>query len=71
MRGDRRVVTDVIPVAVGRDDELERPTPVPEFVGDPGEARRRRIDRDRLVRARVGKDVNVGGDRSDDPGEAF
>jgi hypothetical protein len=71
MRGDRRVVTDVIPVAVGRDDELERPAPVSEFVGDPGQARRCRIDRDRLVRARVGQDVNVRGDRSDDPGEAL
>ena len=65
------VVADVIPMAVGRDDQLERPVARRELVGDPGERRDRRVDRDRLAAPRVGEDVDVRSDRSDDPEEAL
>ena len=38
-RGDRGVVADVVPVAMGRDDELERPAARGQPLGDPGRAR--------------------------------
>ena len=69
--GDRGVVTDVVPVAVGRDDELEGPVARGQLVGDPGEGRDRGVDGDRLATAWVGQDVDVGRGRPDDPAEAF
>ena len=47
--GHRGVVADVIPVAMGRDDELERPAALGQLVRDPGERRDRRVDRDGLA----------------------
>jgi hypothetical protein len=69
--GNRGVVADVIPVAVRRDDELQRPGAGGQLVGDPGERRRRRVDRDRLSGAWVRQDVNVGGNRPDDAAQAL
>ena len=66
---DRRVVADVIPVAVGRHDELERPRSRRQLVRDPGETRRRGVDRDRLLRPRIGEDMDVRRDRADDARE--
>ena len=68
---DRRVVADVVPVAVRGHDELEGPVAGGELVGDPGERRRRRVDGDGLARPRVGQDVDVRGDRSDDAMQAL
>ena len=48
VRRDRRVVTDVVPVAVGRHDELEGPAALGQLALDPGQRRRRGVDRDRL-----------------------
>ncbi len=65
--GDRSVVADVIPMAVGRDDELERPLAGRELIGDPGQARDRGVDRDRLTCPGIGEDVHVrrhGSDRA-------
>jgi hypothetical protein len=65
--GERGVVADVIPVAMGRDDEFERPVARGQLIGDPGEGRRRGIDGDRLARPLVGQHVDIGRDRADDP----
>jgi len=46
--GDRRVVADVVPVAVRRDDQLQRPATGLELAADPGQRGNRGIDRDRL-----------------------
>ncbi len=69
--GDGRVVADVVPVAVGRDDELERPGTGRQLLGDPGQRGRGDIDGDGLARAGVGQDVDVGPDRPDDPMQTF
>jgi hypothetical protein len=69
--GNRGVVADVVPVAVRRDDELQDPVAGGQLVGDPGEGRRGRVDRERLTAARISQDVDVGGDRPDDAAEAL
>ena len=69
--GHGLVVADVIPVAVGRDDELERPVARGQLVRDPGERRRRGVDGDRLARARVREDVDVRGGGPDDAGDVL
>jgi len=71
LAGDHGVVPDVIPMPVGRDDQLECPATRLEFIADPGQARRGRVDRDRLARAMVGEDVDVRRYWPDDPREAF
>ncbi len=68
---DRGVVADVIPVAVRGQDELQRPVARRQLVGDPRERRDRGVDGDRLARARVREEVDVGGDGPDDPGQMF
>jgi hypothetical protein len=65
------VVADVVPVAMRRDDELQGPVASDKLVGDPGQGRCRRVDRDRLARSWVGEDVDVCGDRPDDATEAL
>ena len=52
VRRQRGVVADVVPVAVGRDDQLERPAALGQLGGDPGQRRDRGVDRDRLARRR-------------------
>ena len=47
--GDGGVVADVVPVAVGRHDQLERPASLGQLAGDPVERRDGRVDRDRLA----------------------
>ena len=69
--GDGGVVADVVPVAVRRHDELERPVARGQLVGDPGEARGRGVDGDRLARALVRQDVDVRRDGPDDAVEAL
>ena len=69
--GDRGVVADVIPVPVGRDDELERPVAGGQLIGDPGQRRRRGVDRDRFAGPRVRKDMDVRRDRPDDAVESL
>lgn len=64
--GDRGVIADVIPVAVRRDDQLERPSALGEGRGQPIDAWRGRVDRDGLTRRLVAEDVEVGRDRPDD-----
>src|SRR4051812_6621807 len=64
--GDGLVVADVVPVAVRRYDQLERPVTRGEFVSDPGEGRRGCVDGDRLARPFVREDVHVRRDRPDD-----
>ena len=63
---DRRVVTDVIPMAVRAHDQLQRPVPFRERSLDERQRRDRRVDRDRLARRRVTQHVDVGPDRPDD-----
>jgi hypothetical protein len=71
MPRDRGIVADVIPVAVGRDDELQDPVAGGQLVDDPRQRRGRRVDRDGFACSRVGEDVDVGRDRPDDPAEAL
>ena len=71
VRGDRGVVADVVPVPVGADDELQRPVAGGQLVGDPGQRRRRGVDGDGLAGPLVGQDVDVRGDRADDPVEVL
>ena len=67
--GHGGVVADVVPVAVGRHDQLERPAPCGELGADPGQRRDRRVDRDRLPAALIGQDLDVRGNRADGPAE--
>jgi hypothetical protein len=71
MPGYRGVVADVIPVAVGRDDELQGPVAGGQLIDDPRQRRGRRVDRDRFARARIRQDVDVRRNGSDDPAEAL
>ena len=71
VRGDRGVVADVVPVAVRGHDQLEGPAALGQLAGDPGQRRGRGVDGDGLPGAGVGQQVDVGGDRPDDPAEAF
>ncbi len=64
--GHGRVVPDVVPVAMGADDELEGPAALLEGAGDPGERRRRGVDGDGLARRRVREHVDVRRDGPDD-----
>ena len=66
-RLEGRVLARVVPVAVRRDDEGQPPAARLELAGDPGQARDRRVDRDRLARARVRDQVDVRLQRPDDP----
>jgi hypothetical protein len=71
MPGYRRVVADVIPVAVGRDDELQGPVAGGKLIDDPRQRRGRGVDRDRFTRARIRQDVDVRRCGPDDPVEAL
>jgi hypothetical protein len=71
MPRDRGIVADVIPVAVGRDDELQGPVAGGQLIDDPRQRRGRRVDRDRFARARIRQDVDVRRNGSDDPAEAL
>jgi hypothetical protein len=65
------VVADVIPVAVARHDELQRPLTRRELIGDPAQARHRGVDRDRLARTFIRKDVDIRRKGTDDAVQVF
>ncbi len=65
----RGVVADMVPVAVGRDDEPQRPAARVQLAPDDVQRRDRRVDGDRLTAARVGQHVDVRGQRPDRPDE--
>ena len=63
---DAGVVADVVPVPMGRDDELQRPFARGKLLGDPLQARNGGVDRDRLTRPIVAQDVQVRRQDADD-----